>query len=496
MQPVIHAITPKKKTLAEKIRGFFSPQQLVLLMMVLPAMTALIVFSYIPMSGIVISVKEYTLGKGFFDGKWVGAKYFLKAFNDETFWMTTRNTLTISLLHMVFCFPAPVFLALMYNESSMRRLKRFSQTCSYIPHFLSFVVVAAFWQLLLDSDGLVNDVLMRLGLIHEPIGFWTTPEYYYVLEVIISLWKGIGWDAIIYFAAITAVDQEVYEAALVDGAGRFRRVFSIREQQQARYKMWEYLRGLGVDVTSEGAYRELDDRLDCLDCPYVEKEGHRPEELIPGRWRETPLLNLGSIPYVWWLENMTDEEWVKYPANVFTGYPCEKSHRKVFYGPMHGEDIWLDQFKRTPLPPNPIAWTAKYIHEFFTCQVPYLYLSHFQRVALDIDNTAEDKSDRLILRLANGVVCRGKNTSIEKNGVLLKWKDDLLLPLGNKKDCFVAYSANGKQGAWNIPDADFPEATLHEITISGNQPMGKAVIDHSVIQLSLRPGQAVLIAKA
>lgn len=227
MQPALGVIPEKRSTLTQKIQGFFKPQQLVLLMMVLPAMTALIVFSYIPMSGIVISVKEYTLGKGFFDGNWVGMKYFTKAFTDETFWMATRNTLTISLLHMVFCFPAPVLLALMYNESSLRKLKRFSQTCSYIPHFLSFVVVAAFWQLLLDSDGLVNDALIRLGWITEPIGFWTTPEYYYGIEIIISLWKGIGWDAIIYFAAITAVDQEVYEAALVDGAGRFRRVFSI-----------------------------------------------------------------------------------------------------------------------------------------------------------------------------------------------------------------------------------------------------------------------------
>ena len=221
-------IQPKKrKTVRQRILGFFDPQQLVLQLMVLPALAALIIFSYLPMSGIVISVKEYTLGRGFFDGKWVGAKYFLKAFNDPTFWMAAKNTLTISSLHMLICFPMPVILALMYNESSFRRLKKFSQTCSYIPHFLSMVVVASFWQLLLGTDGVVNDVLLKLRLIDAPVGFWTTPEYYYPLEILISIWKGIGWDAIIYFAAITAVDQEVYEAAIVDGAGRMRRIISI-----------------------------------------------------------------------------------------------------------------------------------------------------------------------------------------------------------------------------------------------------------------------------
>lgn len=227
MQQITTLRPEKKKSLKQRFFGFFAPQQLVLQLMVIPALAALIIFSYIPMSGIVISVKDYTLGRGFFDGKWVGAKYFLKAFDDPTFWMAARNTVTISALHILICFPMPVILALMYNESSMAKFKKFSQTCSYIPHFLSMVVVVSFWQLLLGTDGVVNDILQRLRLIDAPIGFWTTAEYYYPLEIIISIWKGVGWDAIIYFAAITAVDQEVYEAAIVDGAGRIRRIVSI-----------------------------------------------------------------------------------------------------------------------------------------------------------------------------------------------------------------------------------------------------------------------------
>lgn len=271
---------------------------------------------------------------------------------------------------------------------------------------------------------------------------------------------------------------------------------SIVEQQQARVRMWDYLRDLGVDVTSEGTYRELDDRMDCLDCPYVEKEGYTAEELVPDRWKESPLLNLGHIPYVWWLEHMTDEEWVAVPPSLYTGYPCERAYRRVFYGPIHGEDILLDQYKHTPLPQNPIAWTAKYMHEFFTCQLPYLYINRFKRLALETDETAEDRNGRLILRLSDGVICRGRHASIERNGVTLKWKDDVLLPLGDRKDCFVAYSANGRQGPWQIPDAEFVTATLHEITIYGNRLIGKAEILDGVITLSVRPGQAILITKA
>jgi len=128
---------------------------------------------------------------------------------------------------MLFNFPMPIFLALMFNESSLTRVKKFAQTSSYLPHFFSAVVIAAFWQLLLGSDGVVNQVMMALGLINEPIGFWTNPDYYYGIRIVMGWWSGAGWDAIIYFSAITAVSQEIYEAAIVDGAGRLRRIFNI-----------------------------------------------------------------------------------------------------------------------------------------------------------------------------------------------------------------------------------------------------------------------------
>lgn len=218
-------IPPKPAT--RGIRGFFTGTQLTLQAMVLPAVIAVAVFSFIPMSGILIAFKEYKLGKSLFAGEWIGLKYFIEIFHDKMFFQSARNTLIISLLDLLFCFPAPILLALMFNESPLHRFKRIAQTSSYLPNFLSYVVVASFWQILLDKQGLVNNLTASLGLIQRPIEFWTTKEYYWPLSVVVSLWKGTGWGAIIYFAAITNVSEEVYEAAIVDGAGRFRRVFSI-----------------------------------------------------------------------------------------------------------------------------------------------------------------------------------------------------------------------------------------------------------------------------
>ena len=227
MSVVLQKGKKKRRSPGQYIRGFFTGQQLTLQLMMVPAMAALIIFHYIPMTGIVISVKEYTLGKGFFDGPFVGVKYFSKALNDRTFWMALRNTVILSTLSLIFSFPMPIILALMFNESSMRHMKKFAQTSSYLPHFFSSVVVAAFWQLLLSSDGVVNEVLARLGLISSPIGFWTDPKYYYGIRIVMSWWSTAGWNAIIYFAAITSVSADVYEAAIVDGAGRMRRIISI-----------------------------------------------------------------------------------------------------------------------------------------------------------------------------------------------------------------------------------------------------------------------------
>ena len=205
----------------------FKKGELVLQAMVLPAIISIVIFSLIPISGIVISFMNYRLGSNIFRNEWVGLKHFFDMFSDRYFLQALRNTFIISLLDLAFCFPAPIILALIFNEIPLRRFKKFAQTASYLPHFLSYVVVAAFWKILLDSDGVVNSILTLFGMIQSPVEFWTTKELYWPLTVVVSLWKGVGWGAIIYFAAITNVNMEVYEAAIVDGAGRLRRVISI-----------------------------------------------------------------------------------------------------------------------------------------------------------------------------------------------------------------------------------------------------------------------------
>lgn len=221
------SLNPQRRTASAFARGLFNRHQLTLQIMVLPALVSVVIFSILPLSGVLMAFKEYTLGKPLFSGEWIGFKYFKEVFSDKMFLQSARNTLVISLMDLAFCFPAPILLALMFNESPMRRFKRISQTASYLPNFLSYVVVASFWQILLNQKGLVNNALTQLGLIAAPIEFWTDKSYYWPLSVVVSLWKGTGWGAIIYFAAITNVSEEVYEAAIVDGAGRFRRVFSI-----------------------------------------------------------------------------------------------------------------------------------------------------------------------------------------------------------------------------------------------------------------------------
>ena len=209
------------------MRRLLNPHQLTLQALVLPAVISVVIFSYIPMSGVLIAFKDYQLGQGLLSGEWVSLKYYKEIINDKLFFLSARNTLVISVLDVLFCFPAPIMLALVFSEAPMRRFKRVAQTASYLPNFLSYVVVASFWQILLDKNGLVNNLLALLGRVGKPVEFWTTQSYYWPLSIIVSLWKGTGWGAIIYFAAITNVSEEVYEAAIVDGAGRIRRTFSI-----------------------------------------------------------------------------------------------------------------------------------------------------------------------------------------------------------------------------------------------------------------------------
>jgi len=204
-------------------------KQRYLMILVLPVVLWMIIFNYIPMLGLSISFQEYNpyLGpiKGFIESPWVGLANFVEAFSDKYFLASLWNTILYSLLNLVVGFPFPILFAILLNEIYRTRFKKFVQTVSYLPHFISWVFVIAFINMLLAVDnGPVNGTLLALGFVKEPVPFLATPRYIPALVVLSQLWKSFGWNAIIYIAAITNIDQGMYEAATVDGASRYAKI--------------------------------------------------------------------------------------------------------------------------------------------------------------------------------------------------------------------------------------------------------------------------------
>ncbi|KWX71256.1 ABC transporter permease [Paenibacillus jilunlii] len=197
-------------------------------LMVVPALLFILVFSYIPMYGVLMAFQDYNLFKGFTGSPWVGFKHFEMFFHAPEFWTVMRNTIVISLLKLLIGFPAPILLALMLNEIKSRVFKRTVQTISYLPHFLSWVIVSGFVMSMLSTEnGSVNMLLQKLSLIREPVNFLSLPGYFWTILVTTGVWKEIGFSSIVYLAAIAGVDPHMHEAAAMDGASRLRQMFSI-----------------------------------------------------------------------------------------------------------------------------------------------------------------------------------------------------------------------------------------------------------------------------
>ncbi|REK74297.1 ABC transporter permease [Paenibacillus paeoniae] len=197
-------------------------------LMALPALLFIFVFSYIPMYGVMMAFQDYSLFKGFLQSPWVGFKHFEMFFNAPEFWTVIRNTLVISILKLCIGFPAPILLALMLNEIGRRFFKRLVQTISYLPHFLSWVIVSGFVTSILSTDnGSLNLLLQKLSLIDDPINFLSEPSYFWSILVATNVWKEIGFSSIVYLAAIAGINPHLYEAASIDGASRIRQIVSI-----------------------------------------------------------------------------------------------------------------------------------------------------------------------------------------------------------------------------------------------------------------------------
>lgn len=197
-----------------------------LYVMLLPVITYFIVFKYIPMYGVTIAFKDYNIFKGVFESPWVGTEIFQKIFKSKNFWLSIRNTITLNLTTLAVEFPLTIIVALMLNEVRKVRFKKVTQSILYLPHFVSWVVVAGIaTNLFAQQGGTINNVLNNLGISSVP--FLSHNGWWVFTYVVSNVWKNIGWGTIIYLAALTSVDESLYEAACLDGATKFQRLIYI-----------------------------------------------------------------------------------------------------------------------------------------------------------------------------------------------------------------------------------------------------------------------------
>ena len=195
------------------------------LLLLLPALVIFVLFRYIPMAGIVIAFKKYTIAGGLFGSPWVGFTYFERLFDSEKFYQVLWNSIRISFLKIAIGFPGPIIFALLLNEVRQVAWKKSFQTISYLPHFVSWVVVGGIVRDVLSVHGVVNGMIGWFGA--EPRLFLQEMHSFLPIVITSMIWKNIGWGSIIYLAAITSIDPDLYEAAEIDGAGRVRRMWHI-----------------------------------------------------------------------------------------------------------------------------------------------------------------------------------------------------------------------------------------------------------------------------
>lgn len=203
-------------------------QQKVLILMTIPFLVHVIIFRYVPIWGWLMAFQNYWPGKSILQQTWVGFENFRLLFNDPVFYQVLRNTLAMSIIKLVFGTVSSIILALMLTEVRRIRFKKAVQTISYLPHFISWVVAANLVRDALSTDGgIVNEVLMKLRIIKEPIMFLGIPALFWWIIGASHVWKEVGWGAIIYLAAIAGIDPTLYESAMIDGAGRLKQIWYI-----------------------------------------------------------------------------------------------------------------------------------------------------------------------------------------------------------------------------------------------------------------------------
>ena len=193
--------------------------------MIIPVLIFYLAFMYKPMYGAIIAFMDYRPAKGILGSDWVGVEQFVRFFHSPYFYRLIRNTIVLSIYSLLFCFTAPILLALLLNEVKGKRFKSITQTVSYLPHFISMVVAVGMIKEFCMTDGLINDIIVFFG--GERSALLQNPALYRTICIISDIWQEVGWGSIIYLAALAGIDSERYEAAAIDGAGKFRQMIHV-----------------------------------------------------------------------------------------------------------------------------------------------------------------------------------------------------------------------------------------------------------------------------
>ncbi len=184
-----------------------------------------VIFRYVPMVGNIIAFRRYRAGSSIFGDEWSGLKYFNQFIKDTNFWRAFRNTLALNIKYLVISFPITIIFAILLNEIKNVRYKKLVQTISYLPHFISMVIVAGMIRELVSTSGPINSLIVSMG--GEPIQFISLPQWFTTIFVTSGIWQGLGWGTILYLAAMSGINPELYEAASLDGANRLKQIWHV-----------------------------------------------------------------------------------------------------------------------------------------------------------------------------------------------------------------------------------------------------------------------------
>lgn len=223
MIPTVHKTDNLKNKKSKHSFMYYIQRDWQLYLLLLLPIVVVLIFKYFPMGGLVIAFKDYKILKGFLDSEWVGFENFVEVFSTKDFYRALRNTLVLNGLDLLLGFPMPIVLAIMLNEIRSLWYKKLNQTLLYLPHFLSWVIIAGVaYQLFQPRTGLINILLKQMGFSEVP--FLTENTHWVLSYVLIGVWQSMGWGTIIYLASITSINPELYDSATIDGAGRWGKI--------------------------------------------------------------------------------------------------------------------------------------------------------------------------------------------------------------------------------------------------------------------------------